>query len=66
MQVAVQSGADPALGPTIAECSERYLEARKHELRRKAYGQHKLLLERLQEFCKRNGVIYAKLLTVDC
>ena len=38
-------------GPTIAECAERYVASRRHELGEKTIGQHRVLLDRLTKFC---------------
>lgn len=62
---AVKAQADSVFGPTIAECSEKYLASRKHELGEKTYGQHKLLLDRLEQFCRERGAVYARNLSVD-
>jgi hypothetical protein len=43
-------------GPTIEECIQKYLASHKHELREKTYGQYKLHLGRLQEYCECRGV----------
>src|SRR6266704_2641473 len=39
-------------GPTIAECAEKYIASRRHELGEKTVGQHRLLLDRLTRFCE--------------
>jgi integrase/recombinase XerD len=57
--------ADAVHGPTIAECAEKYLASRKHELGDKTIGQHKLVLDRLNKFCGSNNVIYMRDLSVD-
>ena len=43
-------------GPMIEECILNYLASHKHELCEKTFGQHKLNLERLKEYCERRGV----------
>ena len=52
-------------GPTIAECAEKYLAARRHELGEKTIGQHRLLLDRLTKFCEARHAPYMRNLTVD-
>ena len=64
-QDAVRDQADMIFGPTISECAEKYLASRKHELAEKTFGQHRLLLGRLEQYCRDRGVIYARDLTVD-
>src|SRR5580700_8932847 len=51
-QQSKQKKANAAHGPTIAECAEKYLASRRHELGDKTIGQHRLLLDRLREFCQ--------------
>ena len=43
-------------GPTLEDCIKKYLASHKHELGEKTYGQYKLHLGRLQEYCQRQGV----------
>jgi hypothetical protein len=43
-------------GPTVAECAEKYLASRRHELSEKTLGQHRLLLDRLTRFCESRHV----------
>lgn len=57
--------ADAVHGPTIAECAEKYLASRRHELADKTLGQHKLVLDRLMKFCESNNVIHMRDLSVD-
>jgi integrase/recombinase XerD len=64
-QQAKQTKGDAAHGPTIAECAEKYLASRRHELGDKTIGQHRLLLERLRDFCEARNAIYMRCLTVD-
>jgi integrase len=52
-------------GVGIADCIQKYLAWRKHELGEKTFGHHKLLLGRLQDYSERNGVFYAEDLSVD-
>lgn len=52
-------------GPTIEECVQKYLASHKHELREKTYGQYKLHLRRLQEYCERHGFYSMRELNVD-
>src|ERR1019366_5721869 len=55
-----QSNNDKVHGPRIAECVTKYLASRKHELGEKTYGQHKLLLGRLQAYCEGRGVYFKR------
>ncbi len=57
--------ADAVHGPTIAECAEKYLASRRHELGDKTLGQHKLVLDRLMKFCESNNAVYMRDLSVD-
>lgn len=52
-------------GPTIEECIQKYLASHKHELGEKTYGQYKLHLGRLQNYCERRGVYAMRELNVD-
>ena len=52
-------------GPTVAECAEKYLASRRHELSEKTLGQHRLLLDRLIKFCESRHVLYMRNLSVD-
>jgi site-specific recombinase XerD len=52
-------------GPTIGECIEKYLASQEHELGEKTYGQYKLHLARLREYCERQGVYSMRELDVD-
>ena len=52
-------------GPTVAECAEKYLASRRHELGEKTVGQHRLLLGRLATFCEDRDAPYMHNLTVD-
>lgn len=51
--------------PTIRECVGKYLTSRKHELGEKTYGQHQLLLGRLQTYSERHGIFAVRDLSVD-
>ena len=51
-----QSKSETARGPKVSECIEKYLASRQHELGEKTYGQTKLLLGRLKDYCERQGV----------
>jgi hypothetical protein len=53
----------PAL--SVAECIEKYLAARGHELSEKTIGQHRLVLGRFQNFCEAHNALYIRDLTVD-
>ena len=52
-------------GPIIEECIQKYLASHKHQLREKTYGQYKLHLGRLQEYCERSGIYSMRELNVD-
>jgi hypothetical protein len=52
-------------GPTIEACIQKYLASHKHELGEKTYGQYKLHLGRLQDYCERRGVYSIRELNVD-
>lgn len=52
-------------GPTLEDCITEYLVSRKHELGPKTYGQHALLLSRLQVFCAEKGKVFIRQLNVD-
>jgi hypothetical protein len=64
-QQSKQKKGNAAHGPTIAECAEKYIASRRHELGDKTIGQHRLLLERLREFCEARNAVYMRNLTVD-
>ncbi len=57
--------ADAVHGRTIAECAEKYLASRRHELGDNTIGQHKLVLDRLMKFCEANNAFYMRDLSVD-
>ena len=52
-------------GPSIEECIEKYLASYKSELGEKTYGQYKLHLRRLRQYCERQGVYSMRELNVD-
>lgn len=52
-------------GPRLADCIRKYLASRQDELAEKTYGQHALLLSRLQEFCTLRGVYFMAEISVD-
>ena len=52
-------------GPTIEECIQKYVACHKHELGEKTFGQYRLHLGRLQEYCERQGLYSMRALTVD-
>lgn len=52
-------------GPTVAECAEKFIASRRHELGDKTIGQHRLLLDRLTKFCEGRHAPYMRNLTVD-
>ncbi|MGD1096492.1 MAG: hypothetical protein ABSB35_31425 [Bryobacteraceae bacterium] len=52
-------------GPTIAECAEKYLASRRHELGDTTIGQHKLFLDRLNKFCESINAVYMRDLSVN-
>jgi integrase len=60
-----QSKNETVHGLKIGECIEKYLASRKHELGEKTYGQTKLLLGRLKDYCERQGVYFAREINVD-
>ena len=60
-----QNKGNTAHRPTITECAEKYLASRRHELGDKTIGQHRLLLNRLREFCEARNAVYMRNLTVD-
>jgi integrase len=60
-----QSKSETVHGTRIGDCIEKYLASRTHELGEKAYGQHKLLLSRLRNYCERKGVFFTSEITVD-
>jgi len=62
---AKQAKADAVHGPTVAECADKYLASRRHELGEKTIGQHRLLLDRLRNFCEARNAFYIGNLTVD-
>ncbi len=62
---AAKKKSDLVNGPTVRECVERYLDSRRHELGAKTMGQHRLLLNRLVDFCQANQIQFARDLNVD-
>jgi integrase/recombinase XerD len=52
-------------GPRLSDCIVKYLASRRHELSEMTYGHHQLLLSRLKTYCERQGVYFARELTVD-
>jgi integrase len=52
-------------GPTIADCIRRFLEAHKDNVKRIAYGQHRLTLSRLEAYTKSRNKTFMSDLTVD-
>ncbi len=50
---------------TIRACVEKYLQSRKHELSDKTLGHHRLLLERLSQYCETRRKPNMRDLTVD-
>lgn len=60
-----QSKNDAVHGAKIADCIDKYLASRKHELGEKTYGQTKLLLGRLKDYCEKQGVYFAREINVD-
>ena len=49
----------------IADCIDKYLASRKLELGEKTYGQIKLPLGRLKDYCEKQGVSFARKINVD-
>jgi integrase/recombinase XerD len=64
-QAAREMKGDAVHGPTIAECSEKYLASRANELGDRTVRQHRRLLDSLQRFCTLHGVYYMRELTAD-
>ena len=60
-----QSKNENVHGPQIGECIEKYLASRKHELGEKTYGQTKLLLGRLREYCEKRNIHFTREINVD-
>ena len=60
-----QSKNEAVHGSKLGDCIAKYLASRKHELGEKTYGQTKLLLGRLKNYCERQGVYFARELNVD-
>jgi len=60
-----QTKGETVHGPTVAECAEKYIASRRHELGEKTVGQHRLLLDRLTRFCDGRHAQYMRNLTVD-
>jgi integrase/recombinase XerD len=60
-----QSKSETVYGTRIPDCIQKYLASRRHELAEKTYGQHKLLLCRLQNYSERHGVYFMREITVD-
>lgn len=52
-------------GLKLADCIEKYLHSREHELGAKTIGQHKLLLGRLSDYAASRNVFFAQELNVD-
>lgn len=50
---------------SIEECIEKYLASHKHELGERTYGQYKLHLGRLHEYCEAQAVYSMRELNVD-
>jgi hypothetical protein len=55
-----QSKDETVHGPRIADCVEKYLAARRHELGEKTSGHYRLLLSRLQRYCEQMTPRFAK------
>jgi len=60
-----QSKSEAVHGLRIDECIQKYLASHKHELGEKTYGQYKLHLGRLQDYCEHRGVHFMRELNVD-
>lgn len=60
-----QSKGDELNGPTIAECTKKFLDSQAQTLGTKTLGQYKLLFSRFQSFCERLKVFHMRKLTVD-
>lgn len=64
-QYTQQAKGDAVHGPTIAECTAKYIESKKQEVGEKTIGQHRLLLQRLETFGSTRGALYMRNLNVD-
>lgn len=60
-----QSKSEAVHGLRIGECIQKYLASHEHELGEKTYGQYRLHLGRLQDYCERQGGYFMRELTVD-
>jgi len=60
-----QSKNENVHGPQLGECIEKYLASRKHELGEKTYGQTKLLLGRLRDYCEKRNIHFTREINVD-
>jgi hypothetical protein len=60
-----KSKSETVHGLRIEECIEKHLASHKHEPGEKTYGQYRLHLGRLQDYCERQGVYFMHELTVD-
>jgi integrase/recombinase XerD len=62
----ISQGKDESVhGPTVAECVERYIASRRHELGETTVGQYRVLLDRLTTFCVARRALYMRNLTAD-
>jgi site-specific recombinase XerD len=61
----VQSKGDERTGPSLAECIDKYLMSREHELNARTLSQHRLALQRLQRYLDAQGIQYIRDMTVD-
>src|ERR1039458_233680 len=57
--------ADEVSGLPVAECIQKYLDSREHDLDGRTLSQHKRSLESLQQFLQTKGVLYIQQMTVD-
>lgn len=61
----VEEQDERANGETLASCITTYLESRQHEVGEKTYGQIKLLMGRLKDYCTERGIYKTTELGVD-
>ena len=59
------AAAEVAHGHTIDDCTKRFLDSCKNEMKQKAHNAYKLLLGWLRDFCHHRNKMYMKELTVD-
>ncbi|MBZ5673528.1 MAG: tyrosine-type recombinase/integrase [Acidobacteriia bacterium] len=52
-------------GPSITDCTARYLAARKSEVSDHTLGEYRVMLQRLQDYCATRNIQYMRELTID-